>query len=160
MAARNELTLPSTVPMEPTPGARPQRIRTVVADDSETFLEVTWDLLGLEEEIQLVAAASDGIDAVDTVARLKPDLVVMDVTMPGMNGLAASSLIVSMSPAPIVVLMSSDDTPLLRAACRRVGAFAFVRKVNFRDEFARVLERILRTHRPHQETPENGRTAS
>jgi CheY-like chemotaxis protein len=158
MAARNELTIPST-PTETTISRHPERIRTVVADDSDTFLEVVWGLLDLEKEIRLIAASSDGVDAVDTVARLRPELVVMDVTMPGMNGLAASALMRTMSPAPIVVLMSSNDTPLLRAACQRAGAFAFVRKINFRNEFAEVLGRILKIRSAHRETTESQRIA-
>jgi CheY-like chemotaxis protein len=120
-----------------------RRIRTVVVDDSDTFLRVTCDLLDLEDVIDLVAAASDGEEALSTVARLKPALVLMDVSMPGVDGLQAATLLKEMSPAPTVVLMSSEDTPQLRGDCRRAGAFGFVNKANFRDEFEAVLQRAL-----------------
>jgi CheY-like chemotaxis protein len=145
MAARSDLIFPGEAPAQPSlENEPPRRIRTVVVDDSDTFLEVTCDLLDLEDVIDLVAAASDGVEAVTTVARLKPALVLMDVAMPGLDGLAATSLLRDMSPAPTVVLMSSEDTAQLRADCRRAGAFGFVNKLNFRDEFEAVLQHFLR----------------
>lgn len=145
MAVHSDLVLADTEPAHPAlENELPQRLRTVVVDDSETFLEVTCDLLDLEDVIDLVAAASDGVEAISTVARLKPALVLMDVSMPGLDGLAATALIAEMSPAPIVVLMSSEDTPQLRSDCLRAGAFDFVYKPNFRDELYAVLQRLLK----------------
>lgn len=144
MAVRGELRLAREDPPPPALENSSTRIRTVVVDDSETFLRVTCDLLDHEDVIDLVAAASDGEEAINTVARLKPELVLMDVSMPGVDGLqAARMLLAEMSPAPTVVLMSSEDTPQLRSDCWRAGAFGFVHKANFRDEFEAVLQRIL-----------------
>ena len=143
MAVRSELRLAREDPGPPALENRSTRIRTVVVDDSDAFLRVTCDLLDHEDVIDLVAAASDGEAAINTVARLKPALVLMDVSMPGVNGLQAARLLGGMSPAPTVVLMSSEDTPQLRSDCWRAGAFGFVHKMNFRDEFAAVLQRVL-----------------
>lgn len=145
MAARSGLTFPggARVEIAAEPGPRP-RLRTVVVDDSDTFLQVTCDLLDLEDVIDLVAAASDGVEAISIVARLKPALVLMDVSMPGLDGLSTASLIAEMLPAPAVVLMSAEDTHQMREDCRQAGAFAFIHKVNFRDEFEAVLQRLLR----------------
>jgi CheY-like chemotaxis protein len=143
MAASSKLTLAGEMAVPTTVGENPRRLRTVVVDDSATFLQVTCHLLDLEEVIDLVAAASDGAEAIDTVMRVKPALVLMDVHMPGLDGLSATSLLAQMCPAPTVVLMSSEDTPQLRAACRRAGAFDLVPKENFRDELEPVLQRVL-----------------
>jgi len=149
MAASSDLMYPGEAPAQPSEEDQPRRrIRTVVVDDSDTFLEVTCDLLDLEDVIDLVAAASDGVEALSTVARLKPALVLMDVDMPGLDGLSAASLLREMSPAPVVVLMSSEDTSQLRADSRRAGAFAFVNKLNFRHEFEAVLQRLLHRGAP------------
>jgi len=118
-----------------------QRIRTVVVDDSDSFLEITSHLLDLEA-IDLVAAASDGVEVIGLAARLRPELVVMDVVLSGLDGLAVAALLSDMSPAPVVVLMSAADTPQLRTAAQRAGAFALVIKGNFRHEFAAALERL------------------
>ena len=118
-----------------------QRIRTVVVDDSDAFLEITSSLLSFEV-IDVVAAASDGVEAIGLAARLQPELVVMDVALPGLDGLAVATLLSDMTPAPAVVLMSAADTPQIRAAGRRAGAFAVINKGNFQDEFSVVLERL------------------
>jgi two-component system, NarL family, invasion response regulator UvrY len=144
----------STFPLEPTQTSSSEitssekglwRVRTVVVDDSETFLRIVSCVLDLEDTIDLVGAASHGLEAIDMVTRLKPGLILIDVNMPGMDGLATARFLASMSPTPAVVLMSTDNTPELRAACRRAGAFDFVHKENFRAEFEKVVQRLLRT---------------
>lgn len=140
--ASSELAFSKTTPPK-TAGKVSQRMRTVVVDDSDSFLQVVSHLLDLEDVIDLVAAASDGVDAIDTVLRLKPALVVMDVNMPGLDGLSAASLLAEMSPAPTVVLMSAEDSPELRSACERAGASAFVHKADFQHEFEAVVGRLF-----------------
>jgi CheY-like chemotaxis protein len=127
------------------PDISSRRLRTMVVDDSETFLKIVSCVLDLDDTIDLVAAASNGVEAIDTVMRLKPELILMDVHMPGLDGLATARLLSRMSPAPVVILMSSDDAPNLRAACRFAGAFDFVHKENFRAEFEAALRRLLET---------------
>jgi response regulator RpfG family c-di-GMP phosphodiesterase len=65
----------------------PKRIRTVVVDDSPTFLEVTCELLELDPLIDVVARAGKGGEAIETVLKLQPELVLMDVNMPYLDGL-------------------------------------------------------------------------
>src|SRR5215472_5422311 len=107
-----------------------QPIKTVVVDNSDAFLEITSYLLSFDA-IDVVAAASDGVEAIGLAARLQPELVVMDVGLPGLDGLAVSKLLSDMSPAPAVVLMSAADTPQLQAAARKARAFAVVNKGSF-----------------------------
>ena len=144
MAARIEATLlyPETTP--PLAKKQENRIRTIVADDSDTFLEVLCDVLDLEEAVDVVAAACDGVEAINAAVRLKPALVLMDIHMPGLDGLSAASLLAELTPAPIVVLMSSEHTHELQKACEHAGAFAFIHKMNFQQEFPEVVDRILK----------------
>ena len=78
----------------------------------------------------------------EAVLKFKPDLVLMDVHMPYLDGLTVASFFAGRFPAIRVVLMSSEDTPELRLACKRSGAIAFIHKVNFRQEFSAVLRGI------------------
>jgi DNA-binding NarL/FixJ family response regulator len=143
MAARIEPTLfyPTTAPL---PQKRENRIKTIVADDCDIFLEVLCDLLNMDEDIDLVAAVSDGVEAIDAAVRLKPALVLMDVHMPGLDGLSAAFLLAEMTPSPIVVMMSSEESRELRKQCDRAGAFAFIHKMYFQQEFPEVVDRILK----------------
>ena len=63
-----------------------KRIRTVVVDDSETFLQVVCALLELDPLVDVVARADKGGEAIETVMKLKPDLILMDVHMPYLDG--------------------------------------------------------------------------
>jgi DNA-binding NarL/FixJ family response regulator len=150
MASRVEQILPFQTATQPYAKKEGQsRIRTVIADDSAAFLEIVSLALGMEDEIELVEAASNGVEAVDAVARLRPALLIMDVHMPGLDGLAATSLVSAVAPAPLVVLMSSEDTPGLREACARSGAFAFLNKLTFQHQLPDLLDRIIAMRDQH-----------
>ena len=119
-----------------------KRIRTIVVDDSETFLQVVCELLELDPLVDVVARADKGGEAIETVMKLKPDLVLMDVHMPYLDGLTLAWFFGRRFPTARVVLMSTDNTPELRAACEDSGALDFVHKENFRQEFRAVLQRV------------------
>jgi len=74
--------LRSELAQEPLRKPDPNRIRTVVVDDSPTFLEVACELLELDPAIDLLARAGKGGEAIEIVMKLKPDMVLMDVNMP------------------------------------------------------------------------------
>src|SRR5579864_3260446 len=93
------------------------RIRTVVVDDSPTFLQVACELLELDPVIDLVARAGKGGEAIETVMKLKPDMVLMDVNMPYLDGLTLAWFFAHRFPSARVVLMSTDESPELRKAC-------------------------------------------
>jgi CheY-like chemotaxis protein len=113
----------------------------LVVDDSETFLQVACELLELDPVVDLIARADNGGEAIETVMKLQPDMVLMDVHMPYLDGLTLAWFFAQRFPAARVVLMSTDNTPELRQACEQSGALDFVHKENFREEFRSALER-------------------
>ncbi|HKV91652.1 MAG TPA: response regulator transcription factor [Candidatus Angelobacter sp.] len=119
-----------------------KRIRTVVVDDSETFLQVVCALLELDPQMDVVARADKGGEAIETVMKLQPDLILMDVHMPYLDGLTLAWFFGWRFPSARVVLMSTESTPELRTACEDSGAMDFIHKENFRDEFRAALERM------------------
>lgn len=121
----------------------PRRLSTVVVDDSPSFLEVVCALLEQDDELDLVARGQDGIEAIKIVAALRPDLIVMDIDMPHLDGLNAASIISRCFPETKVVLMSAEESPELQADCRACGAFGFVSKTRFRQEFPFLLHEIM-----------------
>jgi DNA-binding NarL/FixJ family response regulator len=143
MAAPVQAVLGDDLPQEPALSAGTKRIRTVVVDDSETFLQVVCELLELDPLVDLIARADKGGEAIETVMKLKPDLVLMDVHMPYLDGLTLAWFFAQRFPAARVLLMSIDNTPELRQACRQSGALDFVHKEHFRQEFRAALERVF-----------------
>jgi CheY-like chemotaxis protein len=142
MAAPAQVMLDTAVAQDPLRNAVPTRIRTVVVDDSPTFLQVACELLEIDPVIDLVARADKGGEAIETVLKLQPELVLMDVHMPYLDGLTLSWFFAQRFPAAWVVLMSTDDSPELREACVAAGAFDFVHKEDFRREFGTVIQRF------------------
>ena len=143
MAAPAQAILSGDVPQQLAFSSGEKRIRTVVVDDSETFLEVACELLELDPLVDLIARAGKGGQAIETVMKLKPDLVPMDVHMSYLDGLTLAWFFAQRFPAARVVLMSTDNTPELREACEQSGALDFVHKENFRQEFRAALERVF-----------------
>ncbi len=79
-------------------------IRVLIADDSPVFLEVLRDVLGADPEFEIVAEASDGADAVDQTTRTRPDVVLLDVLMPVLDGFEAVTSIMAHAPTPVLML--------------------------------------------------------
>jgi len=121
---------------------RDRRLTSVVVDDSDNFLEVICALLERDDDLDLVARGHDGLEAVEIVARLRPDLLVMDIDMPRIDGLTAALIISTRFPSTQIVLMSAEDSRELMADCMACGAAAFVHKPRFRQEFPSCLRFI------------------
>jgi DNA-binding NarL/FixJ family response regulator len=105
-----------------------RRIRTLIVDDSpvvERFIRV---VLGDNLDVEVVRTARDGLEALILVGVLEPDLVLMDLEMPVMNGLHATKKIRRTFPQVRVLIVSSVDRSELREAWRACGADGFVSK--------------------------------
>jgi CheY-like chemotaxis protein len=117
----------------------PRRPRVVVVDDSVELLKIFSAVLSQHHEVEIVGQALDGQEAVELVSLLHPDLVIMDVRMPRMDGLAAAAAILASDAATSVVLMSAEDSPQLRAQAIDCGAQSFIFKPDFALEIGAVL---------------------
>jgi len=105
-----------------------ERIRTLVADDHPLLREGVVRSLDSEEDFEVVAEASTGEEAIELAADLVPDLVMMDLAMPGIGGIKATERIAATSPASrILILTVSEDADDLLGAFR-AGAHGYVLK--------------------------------
>ena len=122
-------------------------IRIVLADDSALTRVVLRDLLARDPEIRIVAEVGDGRSAVDQTARLKPDLVIMDVMMPVMDGIEAVAEIMATSPTPILMLSANTDPTDSRSAFSaiRLGALDVMAKPAgvTTDAFAALADQLI-----------------
>ncbi len=103
------------------------RIRVMVVDDDSFTRELISALLCADQEITVVGEAADGMEALGKIPLLKPDLVTMDINMPGMDGLEAIRRIMSAYAVPILVITSSDDANMAYNAITR-GALEVIAK--------------------------------
>ncbi|HEY6971998.1 MAG TPA: response regulator transcription factor [Candidatus Angelobacter sp.] len=141
MATNNQAIVSSPI-QQPSPTVVPSQIRVLVVDDSPDFLEVVCGLLGLEDFIEVVGTATDGSGAIQAASDLHPDVVLMDVQMPYMNGHTTALLLSQHFPEIRVILMSADESLQTRIACQSSGARAFVYKPAFRTQFFCALEKV------------------
>jgi CheY-like chemotaxis protein len=118
-------------------------VRALVVDDSPELLEVFCALLALQPEIQVVGTAGNGVEALQIWAELQPELVLMDVTMPQMDGITAAMLLQQMPNPPRIILMSSEDLRCTDLGYSASGAEAFVFKPQFRQEFPAAFRTAL-----------------
>ncbi len=117
-------------------------MRTLVVDDTPDLLEVICTFLEMDDRIELIGRATNGIEALDAVASFRPDLVVMDVHMPKMDGFTAAALIRLNFPEVSIVLMSASPSQFIGDQNRASRADAFIDKLDFWKTFPRVLARL------------------
>jgi DNA-binding NarL/FixJ family response regulator len=103
-------------------------IRVLVVDDAVDLRGIIRILLDLEDDFDVVAEASTGAEAVRLSRELQPDLVVLDVAMPGMDGLDALSEMRHVAPEAKVVMFSAHDNANTVACARQRGAAGYIDK--------------------------------
>jgi DNA-binding NarL/FixJ family response regulator len=118
--------------------------RVLVADDHPTFRRGLRALIDSLPDIELIGEAADGETAVAQAAQLLPDVVVMDLNMPGLNGVEATRRIVAANPsiAVLVVTMLDEDESVF--AAMRAGARGYVVKGAETEDLLRALESVAR----------------
>ncbi|MDH5234891.1 MAG: response regulator transcription factor [Gemmatimonadota bacterium] len=128
-------------------------VRVLVADDSESFRTALSSLLEHASFMTVVAAARDGSEAVRACRKHEPDLVMMDVRMPIMNGCDAAVAIREMLPDARIILLSVDPDALGADAAAARAIDAFIPKIGLqralRPELERLFPLLLGARVPH-----------
>ncbi len=102
------------------------KIRVLIVDDSAGMRMMLEQIFGDDPDFEVAGLASDGIEAVDAVERLSPDVITMDIQMPRMNGLEATRRIMETKPTPIVILSGNLDSEEVASSFRAMEAGALV----------------------------------
>ena len=118
--------------------------RVLIADDHPTFRRGLGALFESLDDIQVVGEAADGKAAVELAAQLAPDVVVMDLNMPGLNGVEATRQIVAANPRAAVLVLTMLDQDESVFAAMRAGARGYVVKGADTDDVLRALESVSR----------------
>jgi DNA-binding NarL/FixJ family response regulator len=105
-----------------------QACRIVICDDQAAFRELIEAVLELEPELEVVGHAADGQQAIEVVGELEPDVLLLDVAMPVMDGLEALPHIRAVSPRTRVVMLTGVAAESVRQRALDAGAALFVEK--------------------------------
>jgi DNA-binding NarL/FixJ family response regulator len=116
-----------------------RRVRVLVVDDHQMLQEALVGMLELSG-FEVVGAVADGADATAMAAELAPDVVLMDLSLPIMNGLEATRLLREVAPGTAIVMFSAFDSPELKRQASAAGAVAYLSKGCSNERLRATLE--------------------
>lgn len=119
-------------------------IRVVLADDHSILRAGLAALLELEPDLEVAGEAATGEEALERVRALRPDVVVMDLDMPGMGGLEATRQIAAMDPAPRVLVLTSHSEAQSLLPVLEAGASGYVQKTQAEDDLIAAIRVVSR----------------
>jgi DNA-binding NarL/FixJ family response regulator len=119
-------------------------IRVVLVEDNEVFRDALELLLGLQADIAVVASVADGTDAAGVVAELRPDVVLMDYRLPGLDGVQATAAVLAAYPETSVVCLTASANLRERDALLEAGAVGCLRKDDGLDAIVAAIRNASR----------------
>lgn len=142
------LLTPSERHLESKPLPRESRdsmsgLKILLADDNPEFLEVAGRFLMDHAGIRVVGSVHSGQEAIEKARELAPDIVLMDLSMPGLNGLEATRRIKAFPQPPQVVMLTLYDAPEIQSFAKAAGADYFITKSEFGASLVPLLERLF-----------------
>ncbi len=118
------------------------KLRIVVADDSPSFLEKLVSILGIEFDI--VKTARDGKSSLEVIISCQPDVVILDLEMPGLNGLEITRELMKYSPRPAIVICSVENDLEIVEAAQKAGALGYVFKARAARDLNAAVKSVVR----------------
>jgi DNA-binding NarL/FixJ family response regulator len=121
-------------------------IRIVLVEDNQVFREALELLLGLQNDIEVVASVGSGSDAVAAAEEYSPDVVLMDYRLPGLDGVQATRAVRQAAPGVAVVCLTASANLREVDALYEAGAVACLSKDQELDEIIAAIRRAVRSH--------------
>jgi len=120
-----------------------RQVRILVVDDVAAWRRQIRSLLKTHPEWTLIAEASDGKEAVERATELQPDIILLDVGMPVLNGIEAAKIIRERCPNSRILFVTQDGDRDIRDEAMRAGALGYVLKTNAAHELVNVISSAL-----------------
>lgn len=120
------------------------KIRILLVDDSIPFLRAATDFLAADEDLVIVGTARDGNEALRQSVNLHPDVVLLDVHMPGLNGIEITPRLREILPEAGIILVSLQNSDIYKDAAIAAGADDFIPKNTLVNELIPAIHRVSR----------------
>lgn len=114
--------------------------RIVIVDDSRSYRSALCSILQKQTNLKVVAEAENGQTGIQAVEKHRPDVVLMDISMPVMNGIDATCIITAEFPDAKVIVLTMHNDPIYADRARKVGAFLFLSKDCGKDKLFSAIE--------------------
>jgi len=124
--------------------SRQKPVRVLVADDHRLFAEALQAILDADDRLEVVGVAKDGAEAVALAERLRPHVVLLDISMPVLDGFGAAEQIAALADPPAILMLTGSSATQDVDRARRLGASGYVTKDTIA---ATLVESILRAVR-------------
>ena len=121
-----------------------RRVRVLIADDHPVIRGMVRSTLQQHPEFEVCGEAADGAQAVEEAKKLKPDVVVLNVSMPVLNGFEAAREIIASRPETAIVILSTHADDYFVAEARKIGARAYVAKTKAGDSLVEAIDLAVR----------------
>ena len=118
-------------------------VRILVVDDFELFRRLVVELLGIRPELQVVGEASDGLEAIKKAVELRPDLILLDIGLPSLNGIKVARQMRSLVPESIIIFLTQESSAELVEAALSLGARGYVVKARAQADLFAAVEAAL-----------------
>jgi DNA-binding NarL/FixJ family response regulator len=122
-------------------------VRVLLVDDFDNFRKFTVLTLDVSPDIEVVGEAATGAEAVGAAGLLEPDLVLLDISLPDMNGFEVSKKIHQVSPDSRIIFVTANNSRMIALAALSDGAMGFVSKQNAVDELLPAIRAVLQGKR-------------
>ena len=126
-------------------------MRLFIADDSEVLRERLVDILSEIEGVKIVGQEGDAIKVIAAIERLNPDLVILDIQMPGGNGISILETLKKMENPPKVIMFTNYPYLQYRRRCLKAGADFFFYKATEFEKLVDIIRKLAKTHRQKKE---------
>src|SRR5437763_16442664 len=121
----------------------PSTIRILVVDDYEPFRQFVRLTLGKKPELEIVAETADGLEAVLKAKEHKPDLILLDIGLPSLNGIEVARRIRKLSPESKIIFLSQESSPDVIQVALNLGARGYVVKATARTNLLAAVDAVV-----------------
>jgi two-component system nitrate/nitrite response regulator NarL len=118
-------------------------VKILIADDHPLIRQIVTATLNSQPRFKVVGEAENGLEALDKTRSLKPDVVVMDISMPILDGFAAARLIHERNPKVVIIILSTNDSQPFIDEAKKIGARAYVPKSDAANTLTKAIDAVI-----------------